>query len=786
VARTSQLVQIGKHKIELSNLNKILYPDDNIIKAEVIEYYLTIAPTILSHIKNRPLSLVRFPDGIDGEKFFQKNRPNWAPDWVEYVTLGSEKKDYILATEEATLVWLANLACLEMHQIQAYKPHFDNPDYFVFDLDPPENFPFKSVVEIAFDLKEHIESFGYNVFPKTTGGKGVHLVLPLEPKWTYDEVFEAAQLIAKPFVDSHSAATTLHLKKEARKGRVLIDIYRNRNGQTIVCPYSLRGKKGAPVSMPLTWEQLANTTDPWVYNLKSVLRQVKNEGDAWEGIAAHAVELHTKRKVVPVKKELKPSRKHKTPEQLETYSKKRDFEKTPEPSGSAGNRGTTGSRATILPSGNSFVVHRHHASHLHYDLRLEQDGTLKSWAVPKGMPPLPGIKRLAVQTEDHPLEYLNFEGTIPKGQYGGGDMWVYANGKYEITKLKKDNSFYFKLSSKELNGEYRMYPIKKEKKEWLLERIDKPQIDWLHDLIEPMLADTKNEVPTGSEYVYEVKWDGIRALISLDEGKLTIRSRNQRDITHIFPELNIPEKSLRATCGLFDAEIVCLEADGRPNFKSTINRLMQSTPGGIERGSKKHPVHCYVFDCLYLDGRPVINEPLLRRREWMITTVRKDSNYRVSEIITDGKALFDAAKKIGLEGIMAKVKDSKYFPGKRSSSWFKIKVRNTADCIVIGYTKGKGDREVLFGALHLGEYVSGELIYRGKVGTGFDAAMMKEIFSRLKEMKKIKRPVKEKPIDDNVTTWIEPKLICEIQYSSMTENDIYREPVFLRMREDLM
>src|SRR5688572_24196415 len=143
MARTSQLVQIGKRKMELSNLNKELYPDVHVIKAEVIQYYLAIAPTILSHIKNRPLSLVRFPDGIGGEIFFQKNRPNWAPDWIEYVTLGTEKKDYILATEEATLVWLANLACLELHQIQAYKPHFEKPDYFVFDLDPPEGYPFK-------------------------------------------------------------------------------------------------------------------------------------------------------------------------------------------------------------------------------------------------------------------------------------------------------------------------------------------------------------------------------------------------------------------------------------------------------------------------------------------------------------------------------------------------------------------------------------------------------------------------------------------------------------------
>jgi len=195
-----------------------------------------------------------------------------------------------------------------------------------------------------------------------------------------------------------------------------------------------------------------------------------------------------------------------------------------------------------------------------------------------------------------------------------------------------------------------------------------------------------------------------------------------------------------------------------------------------------------VFDCLYLDGRTIMNEPLIRRREWMKDALRisTDLPFRVSESIDDGKALFKAAKKMKLEGIMAKVKDSKYRPGKRTSSWMKIKVRNTADCLIIGYTNGKGDREALFGALHLGEYADDELVYRGKVGTGFNLQKMKNIFSELKKLKAIKRPVKEKPIDDNVTTWIEPKLMCEIQYSSLTENGIYREPVFLRMREDLM
>ncbi|MDL1893701.1 hypothetical protein FBQ87_12580 [Sphingobacteriales bacterium CHB3] len=210
MARTSQIAQVGKRKIELSNLQKVLYPGDHIVKAELIEYYLTIAPTILSHIKGRPLSLVRFPDGIDGEKFFQKNRPEWAPEWLEYVTLGSgeEKKDYILATEAASLVWLANLACIELHQMHCRGPKYDTPDYFVFDLDPPETFSFPQVAELALELKEHIESFGYHPFVKTTGRKGLHVLVPVEPKWSFEKVFQVAEAVAKPFVAEREKLAT--------------------------------------------------------------------------------------------------------------------------------------------------------------------------------------------------------------------------------------------------------------------------------------------------------------------------------------------------------------------------------------------------------------------------------------------------------------------------------------------------------------------------------------------------------------------------------------------------
>ncbi|MEW6305219.1 MAG: hypothetical protein AB1705_17215, partial [Verrucomicrobiota bacterium] len=186
-------------------MTKVLFPDDHIVKAQLIEYYLKIAPTILAHVKGRPLSLVRYPDGIGGESFFQKNRPDWAPDWIEHVTLGEEAKDYVIATEEASLVWLANLACIELHQMHSRAPHFAQPDYLVYDLDPPEEFEFARVAELAVDFKEHLEGFGYHPFVKTTGRKGLHIVTPIEPKWEFHTAFEAAKAVAQPFVEARPA-----------------------------------------------------------------------------------------------------------------------------------------------------------------------------------------------------------------------------------------------------------------------------------------------------------------------------------------------------------------------------------------------------------------------------------------------------------------------------------------------------------------------------------------------------------------------------------------------------
>ncbi len=762
-----QWVSIGKRQVELSNLDKVLYPDDGIVKAQIIEYYLKIAPTILRHIKGRALSFIRYPDGIDGESFFQKNKPDWAPEWIEGVKLGKgkEKKNYIIVREEAVLVWTANLASIEIHQSATRQPDFDKPDYFVIDLDPPDGYAFSKIIEMSMVTKTILEGLGYTPFVKTTGRKSVHIVAPIDPAYSYDAIAEATKQIGQAIVKKLPKNSTLSIRKDARPDKVLVDIYRNRASQTIVSPYSLRALSGATVSMPITWQQLENTSGVGDYTIHNALDLLLEHGDAWEEIDARATPLHTER---PTQVSAGTTAR----KNLQRYTQKRRFDKTPEPGAEE-----------AAGEGNGFVLHRHHATRLHYDLRLEQEGTLKSWAVPKGLPPRPGVKRLAVHTEDHPMKYLDFQGSIPKGEYGGGEMWIYARGRYRITKTKK-NGFYFRLLAPGLNSEYRIYETGGEN-QWLLERVETPQVDFLDGKMEPMLAEIRDKVPRG-DYIYEVKWDGIRALIAIDDGQIRISSRNGKDITYVFPELCIPEEAFRVSSALFDGEIVNLDPAGKPVFKNVIRRLHHTGEGAIERSRKKYPAVCYLFDCLYMDGRPLVNDPLVLRREWLADSIKGNQTvYRFSDAVEDGDALFEAAKKMELEGIMAKEAQSLYQPGKRSNAWLKIKVRRTMDCLIIGFTEGKGDRSKTFGALHIAEPQGDKLQYLGKVGTGFNDKTMREIREILEDIPTGKRSIDEKPVDDAQSTWLKETLWCEVQYASITPNKTLREPVFLRLRPDL-
>ena len=431
--------------------------------------------------------------------------------------------------------------------------------------------------------------------------------------------------------------------------------------------------------------------------------------------------------------------------------------------------------------GRRYVIHRHMASRLHYDLRLEKDGVLHSWALPRGLPAYPGIKRLAVQTEDHPVEYLFFHGEIPKKEYGGGIMWIFFNGKYELVKEKK-NGFYFNLITKEHKAEYRMH--KTSEKDWLLERVDKPQINWLDGMVKPMLAELTTEFPKNeSDYIYELKWDGIRAICTIDEGDINIMSRNQVNITNQFPEIVTSLAKLKLFNAVLDGEIVCLKQDGSADFKRVLKRMQAKGDSKIAAGVRQDPAFLYLFDCLYLDGRPLINDIFIQRRQWLESIFKGSAlHVRLNEIVEEGEAFLEAAKQHELEGIMIKVKRGKYFTGKRSNAWQKLKIRKSIDVLIIGYTQGKGEREQLFGALQIAELKGEELIYRGKVGTGFDFKSMESLRLKMDSFRTEKYPNVNGSISDvKYTTWILPELKAEVIYHEITKEGMLRAPVFKRL-----
>jgi bifunctional non-homologous end joining protein LigD len=510
---------------------------------------------------------------------------------------------------------------------------------------------------------------------------------------------------------------------------------------------------------------------------------------------------------------------------LSEYSKKRHFDKTPEPEGQV--RGT-GARV--------FVVQKHAATRLHYDLRLELDGVLKSWAVPKGPSMNPSDKRLAVQVEDHPYDYRKFEGSIPKGQYGGGEVIVWDEGTYEpegsmrVHEQLAKGDFKFQLFGEKLRGSFVLVRIKSSKKnEWLLikhrdsfadpnwdaeqhaesvltgrtlqdiaegrEATHKPRITDPSDLsgavkaamprmpkgVPPTLAELRDKPFSHPDWVFEIKWDGVRAIAQIQDGTTTLWARSGRDVTREYPEFNDLAKHFRVKNVIADGEIATLDEEGRSDFQKLQNRL------GVQDPSAKLlqtvPLNYYFFDVMYADGFDLRRLPLTERKEFLNNILVPDSKIHYSDHVPEqGEALFEAAREKGLEGIIAKRADSVY-SGSRTPSWLKLKIVKELDAIVAGYTAPRGSRKY-FGALVLGLYENRELKFIGSVGTGFDEGTQKAIFAKLEELQTTRTPFRTIPALKESVAWVKPELVARVKYGKWTEDTHLRVPVFLSLRND--
>ena len=513
---------------------------------------------------------------------------------------------------------------------------------------------------------------------------------------------------------------------------------------------------------------------------------------------------------------------------LEDYNKKRNFKETSEPEGK---EKASGKKL-------KFVIQRHAASRLHYDFRLEMEGVLKSWAVPKGPSLNPSDKRLAMMVEDHPYSYRTFEGSIPKGNYGAGEVEIWDEGTYEpIEKVKgktddmimraelHKQSLKFILHGKKLKGEFALVKIKNSKDEnaWLLiKHKDKYAVseDYdaedhtlktskvtayleekeskkkntsteslkhyknyapalsgekkLSEFIKPMLCKVSDKAFDDKDWAFEIKWDGYRAIADMSKDELRLYSRNGIDFSQKFKKithsLNLQEHPM-----ILDGEIVAYDDKGKPNFQ-WLQRIGD------------HPdlaLTFQVFDLLWLNGHSTENLSYLQRKELLKDALIENEIIKYSDhILEKGRDFFQAAKDMGLEGIVAKKTDSLYKENLRSSEWLKIKIHKSDEAVICGFTEPKGSRKK-FGALILGKYLNGEMVFCGHTGGGFNDKSLSDIYDKMQPLITKNSVFKITPKTNTKATWIKPELVAEIKFSELTEDNIYRHPSFLRLRDDV-
>ena len=465
---------------------------------------------------------------------------------------------------------------------------------------------------------------------------------------------------------------------------------------------------------------------------------------------------------------------------LDTYRAKRDFEASPEPSGEPA-PGT---------GGNRFVVQEHHATRLHWDLRLEHDGVLASWAIPNGIPPDPRENRLAVRTEDHPLEYLEFHGEIPKGQYGAGTMTIWDRGTFEIHKWdqrKVEVTFH----GEHLSGRYGLFPIGRAgtgDNDWMIHRMDPPARgrEPMPEHLVPMMARPSDRVPaTEADWSFEVKWDGVRAIAYAQPGRLRLESRNLNEVTEAYPEVRGLTLQLGMREAVLDGEIVAFDEAGRPSFERLQRRMHVSAPSAVRRLAASTPVVYAIFDLLYLDGHSLIELSYAERRARLEELGLGGPAWRVPAAHPgQGRQLLEATRQQGLEGVVAKRLDSRYETGRRTGAWLKIKHTLRQELVIGGWIPGEGRRTDRIGALLMGYYRDGLFVYAGRVGTGFTEATLDDLASRLRPLRRDSSPFTGRPKLPRNAVFVEPACVVEVEFREWTREGIMRAPSFKGVRED--
>jgi bifunctional non-homologous end joining protein LigD len=821
-------MEAAGQRLRLSNLDKVFWPDEGYTKGDLVAYYFNIAELILPHLASRPLTMKRMPNGITGDYFYEKNAPSHTPEWMPKCRVESEAdearlgyNDFLMAEDLAGLLFVANLGAIEFHPLHSRCGTIDQPDYAFFDLDPFEPASFEDVRAVARHVRAALDALGLVSYPKISGATGMQIYVPVTPGHNYEETRAFVGAIGRAILRADSERVTMEWDISKRTGKVFVDHNMNRLGANIASAYSVRPEPGATVSTPLTWEEVEAGATPQDFTIATVHERFAEVGDLFRGVAEEPVDLHPVFDALGLrledKHETAGSQRVETrseasgppdgssgaeglpragrgegagargsPEDptrsggstrglLEEYRKKRDFEATPEPPPEAD--------AASGP-GSLFVIQKHNATRLHYDLRLERDGVLASWAVPRGLPTVPGERRLAVRTEDHPMDYADFEGWIPEGHYGAGEVKIFDRGTYEPLEWK-DDKLTFRLHGQRHRGEFHLV---KTRTDWLvfLSKRSADQQPPPAPRLTPMLAELWGEPFDDPRWRFEPKLDGIRTLAYVSTDGTRLISRTGRDQSAQYPELDNLAENVNALQAVIDAEIVALDPDGRPSFELLQQRMNLASPRDIERTRRKLPVLVYAFDLLWLDGEDLTGETLEERRTRLEDIVTTDDRVHLTAFVdTEGTKFFEAARQLGFEGVVGKKLGSIYQPGRRSKDWRKIKALKRQSCVVLGWTPGTGSRARTFGSLLVGAFRDGDLVWIGQVGTGFTEPMLADLMDRLGPLE-----TSDPPVDDPAlrklkgARWVKPELVAEVEYLSMTSAGKLRAPSYKGLRPD--
>ena len=790
MAAQASSIELDGRTLRITNRDKVMYPETGTTKGDVIDYYAAVARWMVPHVAGRPATRKRWVHGVEAHAFFSKNADSGTPDWVRTVTMQHSRDAlrYPVIDDASTLVFLAQLAALEIHVPQwRFGPDGTpaHPDRLVLDLDPGEGAGMAECVEVALIIKEILDGVGLVSVPVTSGSKGIHLYAGLDGHLSSAEASDVARQLALALQASHPGLVVADMKKDLRGGKVLLDWSQNNGAKTTVSPYSLRGRAHPYVAAPRTWDEIAPGLGQLTYT--DVLARLASIGDPLSVLLPDAA----------------------ASDRLATYRAKRDADRTPEPVPAAGPSGAT--------PGNSFVIQEHHARRLHHDFRLERDGVLVSWALPKLTPLVPRENRLAVQTEDHPLEYGSFAGTIPAGEYGGGEVTIWDAGTFETEKWSGREVMVTLRGRPDggLGGVPRRFVLIHaaqggDPKNWLIHLMDAPagaptraepaqppktaeigpnstlsglssssadargrRVWALADLpsVEPMLATVSSEAEvTGDDWHYEVKWDGYRGIAVVAGGELRLGSRRGIDFTATYPELRELVEVVGAHAAVLDGEIVALGPDGRSHFE-----LLQNHGSGVAAA------HYMAFDLLWLDGESLLERPYLERRAALEGLMGGGGRFvHVPSTFGDDRELaLTASRDLELEGLIAKRPGGTYAPGRRSRTWLKIKNVREMDVVVVGWAPGEGSRAGTVGALLVALAEQGGLVYVGRAGSGFTDRGLGEALALLAPLERPDAPVAGVPARDaRGVHWVEPRLVGRVSYGDRTASGVLRHPVW--------